>query len=84
MPLLSFQPVLSYELLNDIKTFSSLPTLNFGILVCFIISERSTNISGAKSNRSLRTLETLIGRCVLESICSRATPLLSLGQMRKN
>ena len=37
-----------------------------------------TNLAG------LRILETFIGPCVLGSICSRATPLLSLGQMRKN
>ena len=59
-----------------LKTYNSLPTLNFGMLVGFIISERNTNIFCDQINRSLGILETMVGPCVLGSIC------LQLGQMR--
>ena len=51
-----------------LNTPSSLPTLNFGMLVGFIMSERNTNIFCDQTNRSLRIFETLVGPCALGSI----------------
>ena len=68
--------------LTLLKTFGSLPTLNFGMLVGFITSKRSIKIFCNTSKRPSRVLETLVGPCVFGAICSRGTTLLTLGKMR--